>query len=74
MTDPLEPFTVRLTVAGYGGIALAMPVLLWQLWLQFEQRALLHLQSSVRRRSPLVEGRTPVRMLVREAVQTATWQ
>jgi len=32
VTDPLEPFTVRLTVAGYGGIALAMPVLLWQLW------------------------------------------
>lgn len=32
VTDPLEPFTVRLTVAGYGGLALAMPVLLWQLW------------------------------------------
>ncbi|MDH3754200.1 MAG: twin-arginine translocase subunit TatC [Acidimicrobiia bacterium] len=32
VTDPLEPFTVRLTVAGYGGLALAMPFLLWQLW------------------------------------------
>ena len=32
MTDPLEPFRVRLTVAGYGGMALAMPVLLWQSW------------------------------------------
>ena len=30
--DPLEPFSVRLTVAGYGGLALAMPVVLWQLW------------------------------------------
>ena len=28
--DPLEPFSVRVTVAGYGGLALAMPVLLWQ--------------------------------------------
>lgn len=32
VTDPLEPFTVRLTVAGYGGMAFAMPVILWQLW------------------------------------------
>ena len=32
VTDPLEPFSVRLTVAGYGGLAIAMPVLLWQAW------------------------------------------
>ena len=32
VTDPLEPFTVRLTIAGYGGLAFAMPVLLWQAW------------------------------------------
>ena len=32
ISDPLEPFSVRLTVAGYGGLALAMPVLLWQGW------------------------------------------
>ncbi len=32
VTDPLEPFRVRMTVAGYGGLALAMPVLLWQGW------------------------------------------
>ena len=32
VTDPLEPFGVRLTVAGYGGLALAMPVVLWQVW------------------------------------------
>ena len=32
VTDPLEPFSVRLTVAGYGGLGLAMPVLLWQAW------------------------------------------
>jgi sec-independent protein translocase protein TatC len=32
ITDPLQGFSVRMTVAGYGGIALAMPVLMWQLW------------------------------------------
>lgn len=32
VTDPLEPFSVRLTVAGYGGLAFAIPVLLWQAW------------------------------------------
>ncbi len=31
-TDPLEGFGVRLKVTGYAGIALAMPVLLWQVW------------------------------------------
>lgn len=30
--DPLEGFGVRMTVAAYSGIALAMPVILWQLW------------------------------------------
>jgi sec-independent protein translocase protein TatC len=30
--EPLESFSVRLTVAGYGGVALAVPVVLWQLW------------------------------------------
>lgn len=30
--NPLEPFSVRLTVAGYGGLILAMPVVLWQVW------------------------------------------
>jgi sec-independent protein translocase protein TatC len=30
--DPLEGFGTRLKVSGYGGIAIAMPVLLWQLW------------------------------------------
>lgn len=29
---PLDAFTARLKVATYGGIALAMPVWLWQLW------------------------------------------
>ena len=32
ITDPLEGFAVRIKVSTYGGIALAMPVLLWQLW------------------------------------------
>jgi sec-independent protein translocase protein TatC len=31
-TDPLEGFRVRLQVATYGGISIAMPVILWQLW------------------------------------------
>ncbi|MXZ84405.1 MAG: twin-arginine translocase subunit TatC [Acidimicrobiia bacterium] len=30
--DPLEPFSVRLTVAGYGGLTLAIPIILWQVW------------------------------------------
>lgn len=30
--DPLEGFGVRMKLAAYGGIALAMPVILWQLW------------------------------------------
>jgi sec-independent protein translocase protein TatC len=32
VTDPLELFTVRLQVSAYIGIALAMPVILWQVW------------------------------------------
>ena len=32
VTDPLEPFSVRLTVAGYGGVILSIPMLLWQAW------------------------------------------
>jgi sec-independent protein translocase protein TatC len=31
-TDPLEGFGVRMKLAGYGGIFIAMPVILWQLW------------------------------------------
>ncbi|MEO6653144.1 MAG: twin-arginine translocase subunit TatC, partial [Ilumatobacteraceae bacterium] len=30
--DPVEGLTTRLRVAFYGGIILALPVLLWQLW------------------------------------------
>src|SRR3546814_19428481 len=30
--DPLEGFSIRMKLAGYGGIALAMPVILWQIW------------------------------------------
>jgi sec-independent protein translocase protein TatC len=32
MTDPLEAFSVRLSVSFYAGIALAMPVILHQVW------------------------------------------
>lgn len=30
--DPLAPFIVRLKVASYGGIVVALPVWLWQMW------------------------------------------
>ena len=30
--DPLEGFSVRIKTSAYTGIALAMPVLLWQIW------------------------------------------
>ncbi len=32
ITDVLGGLSARLSVSGYGGIALAMPVILWQLW------------------------------------------
>jgi sec-independent protein translocase protein TatC len=32
ITDPVQGLATRMRVAGYGGIALAMPVILWQLW------------------------------------------
>jgi sec-independent protein translocase protein TatC len=32
INDPLQGFSTRLTISGYGGLALAMPVVLWQLW------------------------------------------
>jgi len=31
-TEPLEGFSLRLKIAGYAGVAIAMPVLLWQVW------------------------------------------
>ena len=30
--DPLEGFGIRMKLAAYGGIGLAMPVILWQVW------------------------------------------
>ena len=30
--NPFEPFSVRISVAGYGGLILAVPVVLWQVW------------------------------------------
>lgn len=32
VTNVLDPFSLRLRVAGYGGLFLAMPIILWQLW------------------------------------------
>ncbi|MBM3662178.1 MAG: twin-arginine translocase subunit TatC [Actinobacteria bacterium] len=31
-TNLLEPFSLRLRIAGYGALFLAMPVIMWQLW------------------------------------------
>ncbi len=31
-TDPLGPFLARTRVAGWGGLVLALPVVLWQIW------------------------------------------
>jgi len=31
-TNPLAPFLVRIKVATYGGMALALPVVMWQIW------------------------------------------
>ena len=30
--DPVEGMTTRLRIASYGGLILAMPVILWQMW------------------------------------------
>ena len=30
--NPFEPFSVRISVAGYGGLIASIPVLLWQTW------------------------------------------
>lgn len=32
VTGPLEPFTIRLKIAAYGGLALAIPIIFWQIW------------------------------------------
>jgi len=32
LTDPLDGFATRMRVCGWGGLFLAMPVVLWQLW------------------------------------------
>jgi sec-independent protein translocase protein TatC len=32
VTDPFETFSVKLMVAGYSGLMLAVPVILWQIW------------------------------------------
>jgi sec-independent protein translocase protein TatC len=32
LTDPLQGLSTRFKVSGYGGIALATPVILWQVW------------------------------------------
>jgi sec-independent protein translocase protein TatC len=32
VTDPLAPLIVRLKISGYGGLALAIPIVMWQIW------------------------------------------
>jgi sec-independent protein translocase protein TatC len=31
-TDPLQGFSTRVRVAGYGGLVLALPIVMWQIW------------------------------------------
>lgn len=32
VTDPLAPFIVRLKIAAYGGLALSVPIIMWEIW------------------------------------------
>lgn len=32
VTNPVDPFALRLRVAGYGGLFMALPVIFWQIW------------------------------------------
>jgi sec-independent protein translocase protein TatC len=32
LSDPLQGFAIRMKLALYGGVAIAMPVILWQIW------------------------------------------
>ncbi len=32
MTGPLDPLMVRLKIAGYGGLALSVPIIMWEIW------------------------------------------
>lgn len=32
ITDPIDGFATRMRVSGYGGLVLALPVVLWQVW------------------------------------------
>lgn len=32
ITDPLEGFTTRVKIAAYGGLVLASPIVLWEIW------------------------------------------
>jgi sec-independent protein translocase protein TatC len=32
VTDPLAPFMVRLEIALYGGLAISVPIIMWQIW------------------------------------------
>lgn len=32
VTDPIAPLMVRLKIAAYGGLALSVPIVMWQIW------------------------------------------
>jgi len=32
VTDPLAPFIVRLKISAYGGLALSIPIIMWEIW------------------------------------------
>ena len=51
VTDPLAPFLVRLKIAGYGGLALSVPVIMWEIW-RFIVPGLHQARTPVRRRVP----------------------
>ena len=60
ITDPLEGFAVRMKVAGYGGIVLAIPVVLWQIW-RFITPGLTRTRSATRSRSSSRRRPVPLR-------------
>ena len=61
VTDPLEGFATRLKVSGYVGIALAMPIILYQLW-RFIAPGPLRQGATVR---PALRGLGPLPLLPR---------
>ena len=62
--DPLEGFTTRLRVGTYGGLILALPVILWQIW-RFIVPALHAKEKRTRSRSSSARSAVPPRRVPR---------